>query len=254
MKTLRPLFGLFATSLVLATVAACGGSDTADRLDLANPALRLVHASPLAPNVTLTRAGVAQTDETNVPYGFASNYFDIDTGAADWVVKTTAGNVPLGTSSIDPLRGTKYTIVALPTSATETGTLLFADPYNKPLASDSSRLRVVNGSYNTANIDIYMNPVGTDITSVGVIPLISSTAFRTVGPASNNDSVNIPGGSYQLSVTAAGTKTVLFRGTVGFTANRDVLLVTVPNAVLPTGIKVLMKTEGGAGLTEVAAS
>lgn len=251
---LRPVFGLVASSLVLATLAACGGSDTADRLDLANPALRLIHASPFAPNVTLTRAGVAQTDETNVAYGFASNYFDIDTGAADWVVKTTAGGVALGASMIDPLRGTKYTIVALPTSATETVTLLFADPYNKPLASDSSRLRVVNGSYNAANIDVYMNPVPTDITAVGVTPLISATAFRTAGPASNNDSVNIPGAAYQLSVTAAGTKTVLFRGTVTFTANRDVLLVTVPNAALPTGIKVLMKIEGGAGLTELAAS
>ena len=240
--------------LLLSTLAACGGSDTADRLDLANPALRLVHASPLAPNVTLTRAGVAQADETNVPYGFASNYFDIDTGAADWVVKTAVGGVPVGTSPIDPLRGTRYTIVALPTSATETGTLLIADPYNKPLASDSSRVRVVNGSYNAANVDVYMNAAGTDITPVGVTPLISATAFRTAGPASNNDSVAIPGGAYQLSITAAGTKTVLFRGTLSFTPNRDVLLVTVPNAALPTGIKVLVKIEGTAGLTEVAPS
>ena len=80
---MRPLIGIVASSLVLAGIAACGGGDTADRLDLANPSLRFVHASPLAPNLTLTRAGVAQTDETNVPYGFASNYFDIDTGAAD---------------------------------------------------------------------------------------------------------------------------------------------------------------------------
>ncbi len=254
MKLIRPFLGFVASSLVLATLAACGGSDTADRLDLANPALRLVHASPLAPNVTLTRAGVAQADETNVPYGFASNYFDIDTGAADWVVKTAVGGVPVGTSPIDPLRGTRYTIVALPTSATETGTLLIADPYNKPLASDSSRVRVVNGSYNAANVDVYMNAAGTDITPVGVTPLISATAFRSAGPASNNDSVAIPGGAYQLSITAAGTKTVLFRGTLSFTPNRDVLLVTVPNAALPTGIKVLVKIEGTAGLTEVAAS
>lgn len=254
MKLLRPLFSLVASTVVAATIAACGGSDTADRLDLANPALRFIHASPLAPNVTLTRAGVAQPDETNVAYGFASNYFDIDTGAADWVVKTTAGGVPVGTSSIDPQRGTRYTIVALPTSAAETGTLLIADPYNKPLASDSSRVRVVNGSYNAANIDIYMNAAGTDITTAGVNPLIAATAFRTAGPATNNDSVALPGGAYQLSITAAGTKTVLFRGTVSFTQNRDVLLVTVPDAALPTGIKVLVKIEGTAGLTEVAAS
>ena len=36
-------------------LAACGGSDTQDRLDVADPEVRFVHASPIAPNLTLYR-------------------------------------------------------------------------------------------------------------------------------------------------------------------------------------------------------
>ena len=39
----------------VALIAACGGGDTEDRLDVADPAVRFVHASPLAPNLTRTR-------------------------------------------------------------------------------------------------------------------------------------------------------------------------------------------------------
>ena len=49
------------------------------------------HASAIAPNLTLWRADVAQSDATDVPYKFASNYFDVAMGVADWSVKTTTG-------------------------------------------------------------------------------------------------------------------------------------------------------------------
>jgi hypothetical protein len=43
-----------------AALAACGGGDTEDRLDVADPAVRFVHAAPVVPNLTLFRATVAQ--------------------------------------------------------------------------------------------------------------------------------------------------------------------------------------------------
>jgi len=153
---------------------------------------------------------------------------------------------------IDPQRGTKYTIVALPASATESSTYLIADPYNKALTSDSTRLRVVNASFNASSVDLYMNGVGTDI--AGVNPLIAATAYKTSGPASGSDSVDIPAGTWQLTITAAGTKTVLFKGQLSFGANKDILLLSVP-AFVPAGdIKMLMKIEGTAGTAEVPAS
>ena len=243
-------------------LTACGGGDTADRLDLANPTVRFVHAAPDAPNLTLYRNAAAQPDETNVAYRFASNYFDIDTSAADWSVKTAAGATTVGTVPIDPVRGTKYTIVALPVSFAANTTYLIADPYNKPLASDSTRLRLMNAAYNYAGLDLYMNAVGTDISAPNVNPLIAATAYKTSGPASGNDSVSIPGGTYQLAITAAGSKAVLFKGQLSFGANKDILLLSVPGDILlngaiganppvPSGIRVLSKVEGTAGAVDV---
>lgn len=236
----------------VAMLAACGGGDTADRLGVADPVVRFVHASPTAPNVTLYRGTVAQSDATDAPYRFASNYFDVAMGVSDWPVKTAAGAVTVGTTvSIDPSRGTKYTIVALAASSTENSVYVITDPYNKPLTSDSTHLRVMNASFNTSSIDVYMNDVGTDIN--GVNPKIAATAYKTSGPASGSDSVDIPGGTYQMTITTAGTKTVLFKGQLAFASNKDLLVLTVPDSQLPGGIRTLVKTEGTAGTTEVPA-
>lgn len=147
----------------------------------------------------------------------------------------------LGTVSIDPARATKYTIVALPASDTVGSTYVIVDPYNKALASDNTHLRVMNASFNAANIDPYMNSAGTDITTAGVNPLIAATAYKTSGPASGSDSTDIPGGTYQLKITTAGTKTILFRGQLSFASNKDILLLSVPDSVSPGGIKALVK-------------
>ena len=233
----------------LLALSACGGGDTADRLDLADPAVRFVQASPVAPNVTLFKGTAAQSDATNAGYEFASNYFDIGTDAADWSVKTTTGSSSLGSVTINPERGTKYTVVSYASSATASTVALVVDPYNKPLTSDSTRLRVMNASFDAASVDLYLLPGGTGL--AGATPLIAGTAFGTAGPASGNDSVSVAAGSYELAVTTAGTKTVLFSGPISFVNNQDVLLLTVPNGA---GIKVLEKVEGTPGLSELPAS
>ena len=249
---MRLLNKLLLACIPLAALAACGGGDTEDRLDVADPAVRFVHAAPIAPAVTLYRGAAAQSDATNTAYGFASDYFDVDMGVADWSVKTSSGAANVGSVNIDPQRGTKYTIVALTTSATTNGVYLITDPYNKPLTSDSAHLRLMNASFNAASVDVYVNAPGTDITTVS--PRIAATAFNTAGPASGADSVDIPGGTYQLTVTTAGTKTVLFKGQLGFASNKDVLLLTVPDTLLPNSIKVRVKIQGTPGSTEVPAS
>lgn len=244
---MKPLWKALLASVPVALIAACGGGDTEDRLDVADPAVRFVHASPLAPNLTLFRANVALPDATNAPYMFASNYADIAMGAADWQVKTAdAAALTIGTTiPIDPARGTKYTIVAVPAAPTGSSTFLIVDPYNKPLGSSSTRLRIMNAAPTT--VDLYMDPPGTNI--AGATPFILGTAYKTSGPVSGSDSRDIQDGTYQATVTDSGTKTIRFQGTVAFNANKDILLITVPDAT--TGVKMLIKTEGTAGATDV---
>lgn len=245
---------LLFTVVPVAMLAACGGGDDArDRLDIAKPTLRFVHASPLAPNVTLFRADVAQAQATNVAYRFASDYFDVNQGEADYSVKTATGNITIGTATLDTSRGNKYTIVALPSSNTENSVYLITDPFNKSLTSDRAKVRLMNAAFNASNIDLYLNPIGTDISAAAVTPVIAATAYKTAGPASGNDSLDINGGTYQLTLTSAGSKTALFQGRLVIENNRDVLLLTVPDSILPGAIKTLVKVEGLGGTTEVPA-
>ncbi len=236
----------------LAALAACGGGDTADRLDLADPVVRFVHASPLAPNVTLYHGAVVQPDVVDKPYKFASNYFNVGMGLNTWSVKTTVGGVTIGSVPIDASRGNKYTIVELPGSNSDSSIYLIKDPYNKPLTSDSARLRIMNASFNASNIDLYMSPLATNIATTA-LPTIISTAYKTAGPASGGDSIDIPGGTYKLTITTAGTKNILFQGQLAFGNNSDILLISVPDSLLPGAIKTLVKFEGSAGITEVPA-
>jgi hypothetical protein len=235
-------------------LSACGGSDTEDRLDVADPNVRFVHASPLAPSVTLFRDAIALPNATNVSYKFASDYVDVSTSAAVWSVKTATGDVLIGEESINPSRGNKYTIVALPSSSTANSIYVIRDPYNKSLTSDRAKIRIMNASFNASNIDLYLNAAGTDLSAVGVNPVIAATAYKTAGPASGNDSIDIEAGTYQIAITVAGTKQLLFKGALVVEKNKDILLLTVPGSVLPGAIKTLMKIEGVAGTAELPAS
>jgi hypothetical protein len=238
----------------LAALAARGGGDTEDRLDVADPAVRFSQASPTLPAATLYRGTQAQPDAANTSYGFASNDFDVDLGVSDWTVKTVAANTDVGTVSIDPQRGTKYTVAALATSATISGAYRIADPYNKPLTSNSTHLRMMNAAYNVGSVGVYTNAPGINIGAARINPLIAATGFNAAGPASGSDSVDIPAGTYQLTATLAGTKTVLSRGQLSFGNNQDLLLLTVPDTASIGAIKTLVKAAGSAGTAEAPAS
>lgn len=112
----------------------------------------------------------------------------------------------------------------------------------------------MNASFNASNIDVYLNAVGTNIATAGVNPAIAATAYKTSGPATGNDSLSIDAGTYQMVVTTAATKVILFASTIVVEKNKDILLLTVPSTVAPGSIKTLIKVEGTAGSTELLAS
>ena len=239
----------FLLACIPALLVACGGAE--DALSIADPTVRFVDASASAPNLTLYRDTAAQGEATDVGYKFASDYYNVPTSFADWSVRNALSGATVDSASIDPARGTKYTIIALPTSALATGIYVIADPYNKAIGSNSTRLRVANGRFGAPAIDVYMNAVGTDIATAGVNPLIAATAANTSGPAAGTDSVDIPAGTWQVTIAAAGTKTVLFQGKMAFGDNQDILLVVLHDNVVPGMAQTLFKVEGTGGLNQI---
>lgn len=236
-------------------LAACGGGDDLDdRLDVADPAYRFAHAAPLAPAVTLYRNDEAQADATAVEYKFVGNYVDTSTLPATWRVRTSTGDIDAGSVEIDPARGNRYTIVAWPTPVGGETVTVITDPYDKPLTSESTRLRVLNASPNAGSLDLYMNAPGTSIAAAGVDPLVAGTAYGAAGPASGRNAVDLPGGTWQVTLAAAGTKTIVFQGTLSVGNNQDVLLLTLPDSLVPGDVDLLVKVDGTPSATEVPAN
>jgi hypothetical protein len=244
-----PALALFS-SLVLA-LSACGGGDLVGPLVINNQDVRFADVSAIATNLTLFKDSAAEPSASNVGYPFTSNYFDVDTTTSLWSVKTAADGVTIGSVTIAPAHGTRYTIVALSTSATTVGTTLIVDPYDTAPGSSISHLRLLNASFSATDVDLYMNALGTDITAASVTPVIAGTLFDSAGPASGSDSLNISPGTYQATVTLAGTKTILFRGQVLIGAAQDVLLFTVPSTTTAGAVALLGTVEGTAGASVV---
>ncbi|GAB4561152.1 MAG: DUF4397 domain-containing protein [Rhizobacter sp.] len=233
-------------------ITACGGGDDSldDRLDIADPKVRFVHAIPAGPNVDLYRNTAIVGGVTNAPYRYASNYFVVDTAPADYIVRTTVGSVEVGRINFNPTRGNKHTLIAVPGDATTTNLLHINDPYDKQLTANNARVRVVNASFNATNVDVYLTGPTVDIATVG--PNFAAAGFRTAVPASSANSIDFTAGAYVLRVTTAGTKSVIFSAPLNVATNADLLLLTLPQSLAVNDVKVLsVVSDSGQPSTEI---
>lgn len=223
-------------------LAACGGGnddDLDDRLDLADPKVRLLHAVPLAPDVSLYRNDAAVGGATDLAYKEATTYFDVSTATQKWDVRTTGTpELTVGSVTFDARRGTKYTLVAVPDAGSVTDVALIADPYNKSIASDNARVRVFNAAFNTGSLDVYLTAPGADLATA--TPNFAAVGYKAAQPLSGSDSIQLEGSNYQLRMTTAGTKTVVFDAQVSLARNADWLIVPVPASVTLNDTKVLV--------------
>lgn len=250
MKTLQKLLLACAPLMLL---AACGGGDDSvdDRLSVADPKVRFVHAIEGGPAVGLYRNGGTIGGVNGVNYRFASNYFDVSSTAADYSVRVTTGGAQLSNVNFNPHQGDKYSFVAYSGVLGAPGVLFIEDPYNKSLTSTAARVRVVNGSNNATAVDVYLTAPSVDIATVS--PNFASVALGNAVPGTGADSHEFGANNYQLRITTAGTKTVIFNAPLNLSQNADLLLVTVPSGLLPNQIKVLAVTaDSGVTAPEIA--
>lgn len=247
---------ILAPLLASLLVAACGGgSDDSfdDRVGIADPKIRLMHAIPLGGTVSLNRNGTAFGTATNgLAYKSASAYADASTSSDLWSVRTdTTPAVEVGSVTFNAARGHKYTLIAITDTNPPTSLQMIDDPFNKGLTSSNARVRVFNAALNAQNIDVYLTPTTqSDITNS--TPNFAAVGFKRAAPATGSDSLEVAGGGFNIFITTAGTKNVIFKSAFTLESNADWLLLPVPASAAPNNIKLLAaKSDSGTPSTEL---
>ncbi|HEX6853491.1 MAG TPA: DUF4397 domain-containing protein [Candidatus Polarisedimenticolaceae bacterium] len=188
MKRISTLSAL-ALSIGLVSPVFAGGSDAR---------IRVVHASPDAPNVdVLVNGAVAFAD---APFKGVTDYATLPAGAYDVEVVPAGASAPVvidltGPNAVNLFYNRDYTAVAV-NFLDRIEPLLLEDD-NRPVGLPFSRVRFVHASPDAPAVDI----------KVADGPyLFRNVAFKGVG-----DYVTVPRGTYDLEVRAAGTETVALR-------------------------------------------
>ncbi|MCG1038232.1 MULTISPECIES: DUF4397 domain-containing protein [Burkholderiaceae] len=238
MKSIRTVATLTLATLML---GACGGGgkDLGTELGLSSPQARFINAVPIGPNLDYYLNG--QANATDVQYKGVTRYRDVGAGTQTATYNATGTSLTLASQAFNAAKGRHYTTIAIQGSPSAVSVI--DDPYDKGLLSDKARVRGFNASFNAPNVDIYVVAPGTDISSV--TPTVSSIAYQHAVPESGQDSVYLSGGTYQVIVTHAGTKTpILTSAPVSLANNADWLILTIPSGgigdIVPGNIHVLV--------------
>src|SRR5687768_1793805 len=142
---------LAAMLLASLALAACDDDDD-PTAPVATAQLRVVHASPDAPNVDVLVDDAAAL--TNVPFKAASEYLSVPSGARNLKVRAAGTSTVVIDQNATVVEGRAYTVLATGRVAS-IAPLVLEDDLTNP-ASGNIRLRLVHASPTAGNVDIYV--------------------------------------------------------------------------------------------------
>lgn len=178
-------------SLASIGLAACGDNNNDEAR------VRVFHASPDAPNVdVLVDQGRVLED---VPYTGVSDFLPVPAGTRHIAVNVTGTDTTAIDARLDLEQNVDYLIVAAGKVAAIGPIVTTVDRSAPP--EGSVRVRVLHSAASAPEVDVYVTAPGEGIDAAQ--PVLSSVPFKAI-----SDYLTIPGGSYDVRVTLAGTKTV----------------------------------------------
>lgn len=187
-----------ALALALLGAVALGGCDDDDPTSPATTAqLRVVHASPDAPNVDVLVDGAAAL--TNVPFGAASAYLNVPAGTRELQVRATGTTTTVIDADAQLVAGDAYTVLATGLVA-NIAPLVLEDDLALP-ATGNAKVRLVHAAPGAGTVDIYVTAPTADLATA--TPTLAAVPFRAA-----SDYLQVPAGTYRVRVTPTGTKTV----------------------------------------------
>jgi hypothetical protein len=209
--------------VLLATFTALSGCNSdrdGNRVRGAQPgatataALRLLHASPDAPNVDVSVDGAVAL--ANVPYEAGAGYLDLPAGPRRLQVSPAGTTTAVIDVTPDLGAGRKYTALAINRVAALEPLLLEDDA--TPIAATDVRLRVVHAAPGVGLVDVYVTAPGADLSTA--TPTLDDVAFKTA-----SGQLTIPAGTYQVRLTlGAGGAAVYDSGPVALPGGADLCI------------------------------
>ncbi len=201
----------------------CGGSGVST---ITETKLRVVHASPNAPNVDVVVGSAVAF--SNVAY-FSEGVKTIPAGTTQVRVRATGGTTDVINAS--PILATgNYTTILAVNNLAQIEPLVVTEPDQGPGAGQA-RVRLVHASPSTGNVDIYVTAPTATLPST---PTVANVPFKGVSTA-----LTVAAGNYRVRITPAGTPgtVAIDTGTITLASNS----VTIAAA--------LDKASGGSPLT-----
>lgn len=193
--------------------------------------LRAIHASSDAPNVDVYVNGSKVASD--VAYQSQTAFLTISSGATPIQINPAGSTSSVINVTPTLMASQQYTAIAVgDASATAPAAqaltaVLVDDPGNSP-AAGNVKVRVVHGAPAAPAVDVYVTAPGASLSGS---PTISALAYQSYAPAAGQQALEVPGGNYEIRVTAAGSTNVLFdSGQVALPANADLLITAVPSS------------------------
>ncbi len=212
--------------------------------------LRIVNVLATTTPINVTANGVSVW--SNLGFEAMTDYLQFDNVTTNFTVSLVGSSTPLVSQTYNPAGNEHYTLVVFGTiQSPQIGVM--ADP-SLPPPSGKFALNVFNAApvgngfvLGLSALDIYLTPPGQPLDNVNPI-------FTSISYTNTNIFGQFESGQYQLRMTVAGTKTVIYdSGSLAFAdqTSTDVIIYSRGSQVLAN---VLLNESDGAGQQLIANS
>lgn len=182
------------------SLLATTGSTTLEFLDADTPSdVRVVHASPDAPNVdVVANDDFASRPVVDLAFGAGTDYLGLPPGDINVKVVPTGADAPVVIDAdLTLAQGTSYSVYATGLLA-DIAPLVLVDDTRR--VATEARVRILHASPSAGAVDIYVVPGGTGGDLSGAAPAFSGVPFLA-----DTGYVELAPGSYDVVVTGAGS-------------------------------------------------
>lgn len=179
--------------------------------------IRVLHASPDAPAVDVT-AGPT-TLASNAAYKDATAFRTVPAGSTAVKVNVAGTSTTVINATVNLRSDKVYTVIAANAVASLEPLVIEEDPAAPP--SGQVAVRVVHAAPQVGAVDVYVTAPGASLTTA--TPTLAAVPFKGV-----SNRLTIPAATYQVRITAAGSKSAVFdSGSVALAAGSNLVLGAV---------------------------